>query len=98
VLTLDIKMPGMDGITFLEKLMRLHPMPVVMISSLTGQGAVSTLRALQLGAVDVVAKPAGGNEVCQLAGNRAARRRTPGGGPANGRLIEQLTPRRRRTG
>jgi two-component system, chemotaxis family, protein-glutamate methylesterase/glutaminase len=61
VLTLDIEMPGMDGITFLEKLMRLHPMPVVMISSLTGQGAVSTLRALQLGAVDVVAKPAGGN-------------------------------------
>ena len=61
VLTLDIEMPGMDGITFLEKLMRLHPMPVVMISSLTGQGAVSTLRALQLGAVDVVAKPAGAN-------------------------------------
>lgn len=61
VLTLDIEMPGMDGITFLEKLMRLHPMPVVMISSLIGQGAVSTLRALQLGAVDVVAKPAGVN-------------------------------------
>lgn len=61
VLTLDIEMPGMDGITFLEKLMRLHPMPVVMISSLTGQGAVSTLRALQLGAIDVVAKPAGAN-------------------------------------
>lgn len=61
VLTLDIEMPGMDGITFLEKLMRLHPMPVVMISSLTGQGAVSTLRALQLGAVEVVAKPAGAN-------------------------------------
>lgn len=60
VLTLDIEMPGMDGITFLEKLMRLHPMPVVMISSLTGQGAVSTLRALQLGAVDVVGKLAGG--------------------------------------
>lgn len=60
VLTLDIEMPGMDGITFLEKLMRLHPMPVVMISSLTGQGAVSTLRALQLGAVDVVGKSAGG--------------------------------------
>ena len=61
VLTLDIEMPGMDGITFLEKLMRLHPMPVIMISSLTGQGAASTLRALQLGAVDVVAKPVGGS-------------------------------------
>lgn len=67
VLTLDIEMPGMDGITFLEKLMRLHPMPVVMISSLTGQGAVSTLRALQLGAVDVVAKPAGTNRANFLA-------------------------------
>ena len=61
VLTLDIEMPGMDGITFLEKLMRLHPMPVVMISSLIEQGAVSTLRALQLGAIDVVAKPVGVN-------------------------------------
>lgn len=66
VLTLDIEMPGMDGITFLEKLMRLHPMPVVMISSLVGQGAVSTLRALQLGAVDVVAKPAGANRATFL--------------------------------
>ncbi len=60
VLTLDVDMPGMDGITFLEKLMRLHPLPVVMVSSLTAQGAAITLRALELGAVDVVAKPAGG--------------------------------------
>jgi two-component system chemotaxis response regulator CheB len=58
VLTLDIEMPRMDGITFLEKLMALRPMPVVMISSLTQEGADATLRALEIGAVDFVAKPA----------------------------------------
>ena len=57
VLTLDIEMPRMDGLTFLEKLMRGHPMPVVMISSLTERGAETTLRALSLGAVDYVSKP-----------------------------------------
>ncbi|MGC2402305.1 MAG: chemotaxis response regulator protein-glutamate methylesterase [Acidobacteriaceae bacterium] len=57
VLTLDIEMPRMDGLTFLEKLMRGHPMPVVMISSLTDKGADTTLRALSLGAVDYVSKP-----------------------------------------
>lgn len=60
VLTLDVEMPGMDGITFLEKLMRLHPLPVVMVSSHTEKGAEATLRALDLGAVDFVAKPQGG--------------------------------------
>jgi two-component system, chemotaxis family, protein-glutamate methylesterase/glutaminase len=60
VLTLDVEMPGMDGITFLEKLMRLHPLPVVMVSSHTEKGAAATLRALDLGAVDFVAKPQGG--------------------------------------
>jgi len=57
VLTLDIEMPRMDGLTFLEKLMRGHPMPVVMISSLTDKGADTTLRALSLGAIDYVSKP-----------------------------------------
>jgi two-component system chemotaxis response regulator CheB len=57
VLTLDIEMPRMDGLTFLEKLMRGHPMPVVMISSLTDRGAETTLRALSLGAVDYISKP-----------------------------------------
>ena len=60
VLTLDVEMPGMDGITFLEKLMRLYPLPVVMVSSHTEKGAMATLRALDLGAVDFVAKPQGG--------------------------------------
>lgn len=57
VITLDIEMPRMDGLSFLEKLMRLKPMPVVMISSLTESGSEATLRALELGAVDFIAKP-----------------------------------------
>lgn len=57
VLTLDVEMPRMDGLTFLEKLMRLHPMPVVMVSSLTEKGCQTTLRALELGATDFVTKP-----------------------------------------
>lgn len=57
VLTLDVEMPRMDGLTFLRNLMRLRPMPVVMISTLTAQGAEVTLEALELGAVDFVAKP-----------------------------------------
>jgi two-component system chemotaxis response regulator CheB len=57
VLTLDVEMPKMDGLSFLEKLMRLRPMPVLMVSTLTQQGSEMTLRALELGAVDFVAKP-----------------------------------------
>lgn len=57
VLTLDVEMPRMDGLTFLGNLMRLRPMPVVMVSTLTAQGAEVTLEALALGAVDFVAKP-----------------------------------------
>lgn len=57
VVTLDIEMPKMDGIEFLARLMRLRPMPVVMISTLTERGAEITMRALELGAVDFVAKP-----------------------------------------
>lgn len=57
VLTLDVEMPKMDGVTFLGNLMRLRPMPVVMVSTLTEQGADVTLRALENGAVDFVAKP-----------------------------------------
>lgn len=57
VITLDIEMPRMDGLDFLSRLMRLRPMPVVMISTLTERGAEVTLKALELGAVDFVAKP-----------------------------------------
>ncbi|WP_043693003.1 chemotaxis response regulator protein-glutamate methylesterase [Luteibacter sp. 9133] len=57
VLTLDVEMPRMDGLTFLENLMRLRPMPVVMVSTLTEKGADVTLRALELGAIDFFTKP-----------------------------------------
>lgn len=57
VLTLDIEMPNMNGLQFLDKLMRLRPLPVVMVSTLTTKGASETLLALELGAVDFVAKP-----------------------------------------
>jgi two-component system chemotaxis response regulator CheB len=62
VLTLDVEMPRMDGLEFLARLMRLRPMPVVMISTLTEAGADVTLRALELGAIDFVAKPRVGVE------------------------------------
>ena len=62
VLTLDIEMPRMDGITFLRNLMRLRPMSVVMISALTESNAEVTLTALELGAVDFIAKPSGDTE------------------------------------
>ena len=57
VITLDVEMPKMDGLDFLQRLMRLRPMPVVMVSTLTERGAEVTLKALELGAVDFVAKP-----------------------------------------
>ncbi len=57
LLTLDIEMPKMDGLQFLKNLMRLRPMPVVMISSLTERGAIHTMEALRIGAIDVIAKP-----------------------------------------
>lgn len=57
VMTLDVEMPEMDGVTFLQSLMQIHPLPVVMVSSLTKKGADITLHALELGAVDFVTKP-----------------------------------------
>jgi len=57
VITLDVEMPRMDGLAFLERIMKLRPMPVVMISTLTERGAQTTMRALELGAVDFVPKP-----------------------------------------
>src|SRR5690606_11019032 len=60
VLTLDVEMPRMEGLDFLERLMRLRPMPVLMVSSLTSEGSEVTLRALELGAVDFLEKPTAG--------------------------------------
>ncbi len=57
VMTLDVEMPNMDGVTFLRKIMALRPMPVVMVSTLTQAGAEMTLEALEIGAVDFIAKP-----------------------------------------
>ena len=57
VLTLDVHMPKMDGLEFLDRLMRLRPMPVVMVSSFTDAGSETTLKALELGAVDFIGKP-----------------------------------------
>src|SRR5258707_9185917 len=70
VITLDVEMPHMDGLTFLRKIMTLRPMPVVMISTLTQAGAEVTLEALEVGAVDFVAKPTHDvvNEMTTLAG------------------------------
>jgi two-component system chemotaxis response regulator CheB len=59
VITLDVEMPNMNGLEFLDRLMRLRPMPVVMVSTLTSRGAEATLAALELGAVDCVEKPGG---------------------------------------
>lgn len=57
VITLDVEMPRMDGVTFLQKIMRQHPIPVVMCSSLTEKGCETTLKALEFGAVDIITKP-----------------------------------------
>jgi two-component system chemotaxis response regulator CheB len=57
VITLDIEMPRMDGLTFLQRIMSQHPIPVVICSSLTGKGAETTLKALQYGAVEIITKP-----------------------------------------
>jgi two-component system chemotaxis response regulator CheB len=62
VITLDIEMPRMDGLTFLQKIMSQHPIPVVICSSLAGDGAQSTLKALEYGAVDIITKPSLGSK------------------------------------
>ena len=63
VVTLDVEMPKMNGLDFLEKLMRLRPTPVIMVSNLTGAGGEATIRALEIGAVDCIAKPLPGDRI-----------------------------------
>ncbi|QHQ36888.1 protein-glutamate methylesterase/protein-glutamine glutaminase [Algicella marina] len=94
VVTLDVEMPGMNGLEFLEKIMSLRPMPVIMVSTLTKAGTDVTLSALHIGAVDAVAKPAGreglaifGNELrVKVRNSRGARVRkwVPAQGRATG--------------
>lgn len=62
VLTLDVEMPKMDGLSFLEKIMTLRPMPVIMVSTLTGKGTETAIAALQIGAVECIAKPLAHND------------------------------------
>ncbi|MDF2178239.1 chemotaxis response regulator protein-glutamate methylesterase [Aliiglaciecola sp. CAU 1673] len=62
VITLDVEMPRMDGLTFLRKLMEQHPIPVVICSSLVGEGTASQIKALESGAVDIIAKPTMGTK------------------------------------
>lgn len=70
VITLDVEMPRMDGLTFLQKLMSQHPIPVVMCSSLAESGSETALKALEYGAVDIITKPKLGNQ--QFIGIRSA--------------------------
>ncbi len=73
VLTLDVEMPNMNGLSFLEKIMRLRPMPVIMVSTLTQRGAEISLAALELGAFDCVGKPMAGQTTEQAFGELAAK-------------------------
>ncbi len=66
VLTLDLEMPRMDGLTFLQKLMKYHPLPVIVVSSLTPKGSETALRALELGAIEVVSKPGSAYTVADI--------------------------------
>jgi two-component system, chemotaxis family, protein-glutamate methylesterase/glutaminase len=61
VITLDVEMPGMNGLEFLDKIVRLRPTPVVMVSNLTGKGTEAAIEAMQIGAVDCIAKPSSGD-------------------------------------
>lgn len=87
VLTLDIEMPRMDGVTFLRKLMAYYPLPVVIVSSLTPAGSRLALDALDAGAVEVVAKPGPAYAVGEMAGDLAAKVKA-----AAGVHVERLAP------
>ncbi len=84
VLTLDIEMPRMDGLTFLEKVMRHHPLPVIMISSLAQSSTHAALEAMNRGAVDVLAKPGGPYSVGDLRGDLPRRVRAAAGARLRG--------------
>jgi two-component system, chemotaxis family, protein-glutamate methylesterase/glutaminase len=104
VLTLDVEMPKMNGLDFLERLMRLRPTPVIMVSTLTHQGSEAALRALELGAIDFVSKPKldivnglkeYATEITEKirAASTARIRKQPVGGIASKRTAEALLPK-----
>lgn len=93
VVTLDIEMPNMNGLEFLQRVMKLHPLPVIMVSSLTQHGASATIRALELGAVDCIGKPTSGSpaslselprKIRSAAKSRPRTRKPPQGDHASG--------------
>jgi|SRR6185369_77510 len=90
VITLDVEMPNMDGVTFLRKIMTLRPMPVIMVSTLTQAGAETTLEALEIGAVDFIAKPTVdvANALAALAGELQAKVKQA----AHARIIARRAP------
>jgi two-component system chemotaxis response regulator CheB len=92
VLTLDIEMPGMDGLTFLKKLMHHRPMPVIVVSSLAQRSCATALEAMRLGAVDVVAKPGGPFSVGDLRSSLASKVRA-----AAGARVSAESPKIRKT-
>lgn len=92
VVTLDIEMPRMDGLTFLEKLMRYHPLPVVVISSLAQPSCRAAIRALELGAVEVMAKPGGPYSVGELRHTLATKIRAAAGARVHGTAAAPAPP------
>jgi len=89
VITLDIEMPRMDGITFLRKLMKYHPLPVVVVSALTPRGSAMSLEALEIGAVDVVPKPGGSYTVGDISQELAQKIRIAARANVRGRMEER---------
>jgi two-component system, chemotaxis family, protein-glutamate methylesterase/glutaminase len=89
VITLDIEMPRMDGLSFLRKLMEHHPIPAIVVSSLTQQGSAASVEALRIGAIDVIGKPGGPHAVGEVADRVAERiRALRGGSPIRlGRIV-----------
>src|SRR5688500_2367517 len=81
VITLDIEMPRMDGLSFLRRLMQHHPLPAIVVSSLTQQGSAASIEALRIGAIDVIGKPGGPHAVGQVAERVAERIRALRTGP-----------------
>ncbi len=94
VLTLDIEMPNMNGLDFLEKIMRLRPMPVVMVSTLTLAGAEATLQALEIGAVDCIAKPANMSNSSEVFAELTLRVKSAARSTVRPRANSAPTPRR----